>query len=558
MNGIFAAADNPIRFEIIDALRLREIYGNMTRRRVAASNVSFPNRLLVPSVSGVAASYIGVMNCKEYVDKIVRDTITGELNQNLAIDNVRLFLGDEGVNKEIAETLRDNAAKKEFMLLNNGITIVAEDAHVPANPSMSCDIFNYRIVNGWQTTNALWDNYGHLDDYTYVPVKLVVTGDRALTDRIVRATHRQTPVSESQFLALNSRQLQLEDTYSTPPTGFDLRKINYLRQVSADHLHVDGPTIDIVSQMECYVSMFMGQPHQANTVRYGELLRGNDNLTQYNTVFHDDHPDDFFYVAGYTLCEAEDFIRDLYEERGSSSTPAISFDEMMNYKHHLLFLFRIMQTKDEPLPKANSIRGVQAYRDGLLTVLSDKTKKDKAFHDAVSVLAEGLKWFDGQNHEFEARRWAGFTAKLTEIAKSGAATADVSRQESQANPCARSVTAPQTSSTPATNNPAAGNAQQQTPAPPPPSQPMPNPRISPDDNVLTCTIAGFVETPSQRSNWLVYVSTSDGEIKTYDIARRDVGMWKLSPDNALGKVIYFRSIAGQRNSPRAQILDVVS
>lgn len=558
INRMFATDDNPIRFEIIDARRIREIYDNVMRRRVVAREVSFSNRKAAPSVEGVKNSFLGLMNCRDYVDQLIRDPETGDLNQSIAIDNVRLFLGDDAneVNQEIAETIRDNDAKKQFMLLNNGITIVAEDAVVPSNEDEPCQIFNYQIVNGWQTTNILFRNYGYLDDQTFVPVRLVITEDSDLTQKIVRATNTQTPVAESQFLALNPRQLQLEDTYSHPPTGFDLRKINYRRQVSTDHLRVDGPTIDIVSQMECYASMFMGQPHRVNTYNYGNLLIGDDNQTQYELVFHPDHPDEFFYVAGYTLCEAESFIHSLYDEQDSSSTPdlsfdesALSFDEMMLYKHHLLFLFRIMQTKGELPPKANSTRNVQSYRDTLLGVLADQSKKEKAFHDAVIVLKEGLKWYDGQNGE--ARKWAGFTTKLTEITKSNA-----SRRKSRSTyQRARSETEAQTSSAPDTNNATTGNVPQRAPGATPP--------ISSDDNDLTGTIVGFNEKPSpkSRANWYVDVSVSDGEIKTYEIVSRDVGMWKLDVDNAAGKVIRFVETTGSGHGsrghiPRAQIRSV--
>lgn len=244
MNHMFAADDkNPIRFNLIDARRLREMHDNVTRRRVQASDVNFPNRLAVPDVSGVEASYVGIMNCKEYVDTIVRDDETRELNQNLFMDNVRLFLGygDEGVNQEIANTLQDNVAKKQFMLLNNGITIVAEHARVPNNPNLPCEISNYQIVNGCQTTNVLWDNYEHLDDYTYVPVKLVITRDTGLTDMIVRATNMQTPVSNFQFKARDDKQRDLESIYDAKSKDESLLEIHYKRQISTDRLRVEGP-----------------------------------------------------------------------------------------------------------------------------------------------------------------------------------------------------------------------------------------------------------------------------------------------------------------------------
>lgn len=548
-----AEGENPIRFNIIDARRIKDIHDNVTRRRVETHGVEFRDRKATPPVEGVTASFLGVMKCKEYVEKIVCDpdiySETGDLklNQKLALDNVRLFLGDNKVNTEIANTIRDDDAKKKFMLLNNGITIVAEAADIPRSESAPCSIFNYQIVNGWQTSNVLFENYEHLDEDTYVPVRLVITEDRELTEKIVRATNMQTQVSESQFLALNARQHALEAKYNYPPTRFDdLRKINYRRQVSADHLSLDVPTIDIVTQMECYVSMFLGQPHQVHRQNYGNLLIGADNKTQYERVFNDDHPDDFFYVAGYTLCEAKDFIHSLYEERDSSSAPAIKFDQMMNYKHHLLYLFRIMNTKGEP-PKANSTKKVEDYRDALLTVLSDKTKKEKAFHDAVSVLDEGLTWYDSQDHDGEARRWVDFTDELTKLAaKSRTKTVKPRRPTPKADP----PDTPERNDEPQLENeneieqvPADTSnhpgQEDRVPAPPDPSAPPPG---RPDNNILTGTITGFVMRPSKKSDWHVRVSTSDGESKEYMIRTKNVRQFreKLTRDNAVGKEIRFK------------------
>ncbi len=68
--------------------------------------------------------------------------------RGLFYDNVRDFQGDNPVNKEIDDTLKSDE-RDLFVLLNNGITIVAESL------SKTGDIFtieDYQIVNGCQTS----------------------------------------------------------------------------------------------------------------------------------------------------------------------------------------------------------------------------------------------------------------------------------------------------------------------------------------------------------------------------------------------------------------------
>lgn len=273
----------------------------------------------------------------------------------------------------------------------------------------------------------------------------------------------------------------------------------------------------------------MDQPHQSNIRDYNDLLRGRESLDHYDRVFDEKYPNEAFYVAGYTLCEIESFIQSLYGEQDNSSAPTISFDEMMSYKHHLLLVFKIRQSQGEKLPQSNSGRNVQKYCDNLLGVLSDQTKKENAFHDAVSILKTGLDWYNSQEEldgrsGVAARRTRAFTNKIIDLA---------------------------------TNSPMGENTLPRAIAANPPSQPMPDPQIASQIDTLTGTIVGFAEMPSQRSNWLVYVSASNGETRIYEIARRDVAMWNLDVGKAEDKVIHFVETRGSRGDiRRAQIRGV--
>ena len=66
--------------------------------------------------------------------------------------NIREYLGNRGVNKNIYATLLDAEERKNFFYYNNGITIIAEDFMISGNDVL---LKNFSVVNGAQTTSAL-------------------------------------------------------------------------------------------------------------------------------------------------------------------------------------------------------------------------------------------------------------------------------------------------------------------------------------------------------------------------------------------------------------------
>ena len=138
-------------------------------------------------MTGVEQAFLGVIPASEFLQLVTDED--GELNRALFYDNVRDFQGTNSVNLEIGETLSDPNRKEEFVLLNNGVTIVAQD---PCSrlviDSRSPD---YQIVNGCQTSHIVYKNRDNLENVT-IPIKLIATGDRDLTNRVIKATNRQT------------------------------------------------------------------------------------------------------------------------------------------------------------------------------------------------------------------------------------------------------------------------------------------------------------------------------------------------------------------------------
>ena len=197
-----------VEFIPIDAEYLKTIYKELKNK--VDKQINFEKHTIIPQIDGVSEAYIGILPCDEYLKLICG--ADDNLLKGLFYDNVRDFQGDNPVNTEIRDTLRDSAIKNSFVLLNNGVTIVAKSI------LKTGDIFtirDFQIVNGCQTSHILYANKTELDSRIYLPVKLIVTSDEEVTNRIIKATNRQTEVKTEVFLSLQPFQKSLEDFYNS-------------------------------------------------------------------------------------------------------------------------------------------------------------------------------------------------------------------------------------------------------------------------------------------------------------------------------------------------------
>jgi hypothetical protein len=98
------------------------------------------------------------------------------------------------VNREIADTLR-SAARDQFLVRNNGVTIVARDA---VQDKGMLTLRGYQIVNGLQTTHILYENRERVAraDDVHIALKVIVTEDEALAGAVTRSTNRQTDIAD--------------------------------------------------------------------------------------------------------------------------------------------------------------------------------------------------------------------------------------------------------------------------------------------------------------------------------------------------------------------------
>lgn len=281
-------------YTAVDADLLQKYYRSTID--VVETEIDFDNKILIPDIQGIRQAFLGYLDFQSYLKLITGEN--GEIRRNVFYDNVRDFQGnDNPVNFEIAETMRSDPNK--FILFNNGVTVICKKLE---NIRNKFTVVDYQIVNGCQTSHVLFNNKDYISEGLQIPVKLIETEDDETVNRIIKATNRQTVVSDEQLIALNEFHRKLEAFYNSYSGA---NRLYYERRSKQYNYVTDIEKVRIVSistQIKAVASMFYDKPHLASRY-YGRLLKSIDG------IFNDNHQLLPYYTCAYTLYKLEYLFR---------------------------------------------------------------------------------------------------------------------------------------------------------------------------------------------------------------------------------------------------------
>lgn len=258
-----------ISFDFFDANRLKDTYRELRRKTI--KEVDFPNHVALPEISGVRQSFVGSLSAKEYI-KLISDA-DGNLQKSLFEDNVRDYQGLNKVNADIEATLKNATIQAALPILNNGITIIAKKIE-PVGTKFK--LTDFQIVNGCQSSHVLFEHRNRIESGSHVIIKLIETTDQDLSNNIIRATNRQTMVTDEAFESLSSFHKDLEEYYNSHsksvenPIYYERRS----RQYEGASNVKPSQVITLSVQINAYVATTLSQPHSTHRY-YGELLAAN-------------------------------------------------------------------------------------------------------------------------------------------------------------------------------------------------------------------------------------------------------------------------------------------
>lgn len=207
-----------VTFDFVGAAELLQLY-----RRMQSFSLELP---FVECLCGRTDGYVLLARLDHYCRFVTDDN--GSLRRYLFDSNVRDYLADTRVNEDILDSLK--APGTEFWWLNNGITILATGATIVGK---TIQLQNIQIVNGLQTTESIFNYFGgggQREDARSLLVKVIVSSDAMVRDRIIRATNNQNPVELASLHATEKIQRDIEEILERNEWYYERRK-NYYRNI---------------------------------------------------------------------------------------------------------------------------------------------------------------------------------------------------------------------------------------------------------------------------------------------------------------------------------------
>lgn len=369
-----------VGYRPVDAAGLQKLYKNLTNS--ITKTIKFDKRQTFPEISGTSQSYIGLIDGCEFVEMISHD---GRLNKAIFYENVRAFLGDNSVNKEIAATLESQEIKQRFPLLNNGVTIVARELNSVGD---KLTLKDFQIVNGCQTSYVL---YAHKDklDGVMVPAKIIASDDQEVINMIIRSTNRQTEVTAEAFESIKEIQKGIQDYYNTFTCDdrlyYERRNREYDRNNAGAIPRARVFTIPM--QVKSHVAVFLSKPHDAEQKYYGQLLRDNAAV-----LFGKDDLPVVYYTSARLVYKVERAVNKLSDKTLR--------DKVKAFRYHLALIMRLLlQGDNEKLPQMNSHK-IEKLCKKILAGLENTVELKAKLSVALGILTECIEKISDGNGNF--------------------------------------------------------------------------------------------------------------------------------------------------------------
>ncbi|GAA4595889.1 hypothetical protein BJY16_001832 [Actinoplanes octamycinicus] len=273
-------------------------------------------------------SFIGVASIRDYLS-FVRDPVTKALREELFDSNVRDFEGDNVVNEAIGQTLASQDSL-EFWWMNNGVTVLGDKVD---SPQQTLTISRPLIVNGLQTSHVLdraeRENklaQERLDNG--VVVRVIVSTDEDIRDRVIAGTNRQTQVPGPALYATQELQRDIERFFKVHDWYYERRKNRYKNRGVPAKRRI---TMGLLAQT--MITLLLGLPDAARA-RPSTLLGRKEN---YDEIFPTSLDREAYLRAIELLKAVEEFL--------SSDEAKAILDESTNARFYVLAGYTILQLR---------------------------------------------------------------------------------------------------------------------------------------------------------------------------------------------------------------------
>lgn len=246
-------------------------------------------------------------------------------------ENVRIYLsGRNNINKEIISTaLSDD--RHLFWYLNNGLTITCSSfSYVKGSRAPIVSLKDVQIVNGGQTSNALFEAFTQdrerVSDVLLL-ARIIEAKEQSVGQKVSETTNSQTPIKSRDLRANTLVQRKIEEALAALGYFYE-RKTNQFANKPRDK------RIDAQTAGQAYLAYALDMPEVAKKDRgrvFGDL---------FETVFSDDLLPKNLLVPLNVLKEIEIFKKDV--QRRLRNNEKVDQEDLfiIDGAYHVLFAVR--------------------------------------------------------------------------------------------------------------------------------------------------------------------------------------------------------------------------
>jgi len=212
----------------------------------------------------------------------------------------------------------------------------------------------------------------------------------------VKATNRQTEVTDEQLLALNDFNKRLEAYYQTysgvQRLYYERRSKQYTSVMEIEKVRI----VTVATQIKAFSSMFLDKPQLASRY-YGRLLKDSKDSGE---IFNTNHQFIAYYVSAYALYRIEFLIRNK------------QIDQQYNkYRYHILMILKYLVLGDQKQPQLNSHK-METFCQEIQGILADSNKLNQYVEFACKIISDQV----GDLSNAENAKTALITDKLKNAA----------------------------------------------------------------------------------------------------------------------------------------------
>jgi len=315
---------------------------------------------------------IVTLEATELIKLVTDPDEASQVREDIFNDNVRIYLTKKNrINRKIhATALSDRNV--EFWYLNNGITITCDSfSYQPGVRAPLVALENVQIVNGGQTSNALFEAYREQPEKlqnVLILARIYETRARDITADIAEATNSQTPINTRDLRSNDDVQKKLEESF------FD-QGMYYERKARQHHEQPRRKRIDAMSAGQAFLAYFLGYPEVAKKDRarvFGDL---------YDNVFNDDITTQKLLVPLVIFSGIETIKRDLQRKIKKEEPFDADLLFLIDGAYHVLFsVAELCESKgidllDEAKARAEIPRALDLLKD----LVRQESVRDEAF-----------------------------------------------------------------------------------------------------------------------------------------------------------------------------------